>query len=91
MAAEQIVGEIAQALMNAQGIEPLNAIDHLLDLARRMLGGRRPQPRLQDRSRIVRLGKRRAPLHQETRLDRLVDTPCQLRLMLASGGGDHRA
>ncbi len=38
----------------------------------------------------VRLGECRSSLHQETRLDRMIYAPCQLRLVLASGGCDHR-
>jgi hypothetical protein len=91
MTTKQIVGEIAQPLVYAHAIEPLDAIDHLLDLARRMARRRRPQPRLQGRSQAVRLGECRSPLHHETRFDRLIDAPCQLRLVLAPGGGDHRA
>jgi hypothetical protein len=34
LAAQQVVGEIANSFVHAQGIQMLDALDHLLDLAR---------------------------------------------------------
>ena len=91
MAAQQIVGKIAHAFVHAQLVQRLDALDHLLDLARGVLGGRRPQPGLQTRARAMRRGERRAPPHHQTWLDGLVDLLRKLRLMLAPGGRNHRA
>jgi len=39
----------------------------------------------------MRRGERCAPPHHQTRLDCLVDLLCELRLLLAPGGRNHRA
>jgi hypothetical protein len=91
MTTQQIVGKIAHALVHAQGIETLDALNHLLNLARGMLGRWRPQPGLQTRSRAMWCGNRTALLNHQSWLDRMVDPSCELRLVLAPGGGDHRA
>ena len=39
----------------------------------------------------MRLGECRAPLHQESGLDCVIYASCQLRLVLAPRGSDHRA
>jgi len=75
-------------LIDLERGQQLDPIQHPIDLSRRMLGRRGPQPALHGGAVLSWLGDRPLPLGEEIRIDRLDDLAKQRRLMLANRLGD---
>src|SRR5258707_14001820 len=79
-ATQDHVGHVDEMSINAESVQHLDPLKYLLDLPRRVLGRRRPEPALQGGAAVVRLRDRGAPLGEQQRIEGVMNAAGERRL-----------